>query len=159
MRDSRGGSGLPGQYRHGRSASALVTLLLLFGAAWGLNGHTTALIATELFGWTYAQGWALHAVMTVVELSLPLVLPLIRGVPHEGLVAALIGIATVLVGVFDVWSFASWAYGVTGAAVTVESAVVVTLVGELFSMAPEPVIVAMVVALWRLRRNTGGGPA
>jgi hypothetical protein len=147
---------LPAQYRRGRSAAALVALLALFVAMWGLNGHTTALGVMTLFGWSYAQGWLAHLVMTLIELSLPQIRPLLRGVPFYWGVVVILFLVVLAVGVFDVFSFTLWAYGFTGAAVTTQSATAAAIVGELFAIVPEPVIIALSVALWRLRQTAGG---
>lgn len=150
-----GASSLPAQYRRGRSAAALVALLALFLAMWGLNGHTTALGVAALFGWNYTQGWFAHLVMTLIELSLPQIRPLLRGVPFYWGVVAILFIVVLAVGVFDVFSFTLWAYTTTGAAVTTESATAAAFAGEAFAIMPEPVIIALSVALWRLGQTAG----
>lgn len=147
----RPGGSLPARYRRGRAAAALVALLVLFLAAWSLNGHTTAVgVGLLVPRASYLGGWCAHVVLTLVELSVPVIRPYLRGAPV--LVLGMLYAVVVVVGVVDVGSFAVWALALVGGSGLLWASVA-TLAGEAIAIMPEPVIVALVVALWRLWQN------
>jgi hypothetical protein len=147
----KGGGGWLRFYQKGRAVAALVAFLLLFSALWWLNGHFTALTVVALFlGARYAQGWVVHIVLTLIELSLPTIRPYLRGAPF--IVYAILLLVLVVVGALDVGSSAVVVMALATRFGVTLGPIAATLIALPIAVVPEIVIISLAVAIWRALR-------
>jgi len=140
-------------YGRTRAAVGVVIFILFFGLLWMVNGHWTAEGVQAVFRGDYAVGWAVHLLITALEVLPIFVLPYIE--KQQRLVLLLIWGLSLPFGVFDVFSSAVGimpllhAIAVRGEALTILS----TLLGEAVAFVPERAFVALLVVLQRIYRG------
>ncbi len=146
------------EYSRVRLALALLAALVLFVALWLLNGFFTArsvlaisaLIGTSAMPWSV--GWLVHIIITLLELAFwPFRDLLIKISAPRGVLWAMCGLAF-LVGAADVLSSAVGFLGIfhSGA---LSATMISTALAEAIAVGPEPIVVWLLVALWRVVRT------
>lgn len=66
-------------YRRWRGATGVLLVALIFAAGWLLNGYFTARTVAALGG-DWLLGWAIHLIITAVELTTALIGPALRAI-------------------------------------------------------------------------------
>jgi hypothetical protein len=149
------------EYNRVGLALAIFAALCLFCALWGLNGYFTARTVRNaayslfLVSLSWGIGWLIHIIVSLIEHHLWRLREAIGNAPRFVLlgVYALI----VLVGVLDVLTstlaflllFDSFGISALDPSVRVAS----ILFAEVIAIIPEPIIVWLTVALWRIVRD------
>jgi hypothetical protein len=147
------------QYRRGRAAAGLAVFILLWGSLWFLNGYFTARSVVAIGAYrgltlSWGIGWLAHVIMTILELSVAFLSPYLQGVPRFVLI--LLWLVALPFGVFDVGSSAAGLLQLAQL-VNIQPSLMVnsiaTLLAEGIAIAPEPVIMWLIIALVRLARE------
>lgn len=148
-------------YNRAGLALAVFAALCFFGALWGVNGYFTARtvrsVGLVLFGAavSWGTGWLVHVVISVIEHHLWRLRHAVSGAPLTVVVGVFALI--ILVGVLDVLTstfaflllFASFGLPIADPTVRFSSVVL----AEVIAIIPEPIIVWLIVALWRVVRG------
>jgi hypothetical protein len=149
------------EYNRVGLALSIFAALCFFAALWGLNGYFTARtvyslgVAFSLPVFSWGVGWLVHLVVSLIEHHLWRLRSAVGGAP--GIV--LIGVygLIVLVGVIDVFTSALAflllfdSLGLSATDPTVRF--LCTALAEVIAIVPEPIIVWLAVALWRIVRD------
>jgi hypothetical protein len=146
------------EYNRVGLALAIFAALCLFSALWGVNGYFTArtvyslghLLSVSSLSW--AAGWLVHIVISLIEQHLWKLREAVSNAPCFILVGVYCLIVTV--GVLDVFTsalaflslFASFGLPAVDPSVRFVS----TVLAEIIAIIPEPIIVWLIVALWRV---------
>jgi hypothetical protein len=149
------------QYNRTGLALAIFAALFFFIALWGLNGYFTArtvrslgtLLGLSAFSW--GSGWLVHVVVSLIEHHLFKLKEALGNAP--ALLIVVIYILIVVVGSLDVFT-STLAFldlfsqaGLSPTNPTVRF--VAVLFAEVIAIVPEPVIVWLCIALWRVTRS------
>lgn len=148
--------------RAGVGAAAIVGLVL-FAALWLLNGYFTVRTLRGLAGWlsvswlSWGVAWVIHMVVSVSEQHAWKVrgyaarIPILRD--FLLLIAVVMGAIAVVLGSADTLTTVVGLMGFFGASGGLSSLLFWTILAELIAVVPEPVIVALLVLLLRLRSS------
>jgi hypothetical protein len=149
------------EYNRVGLALAIFAALCLFCALWGLNGYFTARTVRNaayslfLVSLSWGIGWLVHIIVSLIEHHLWRLREALGNTPRFVLVGVYALI--IVVGVLDVLTstlaflllFDSLGLSVLDPSVRVMS----TIFAEIIAIIPEPTIVWLVVALWRILRD------
>jgi hypothetical protein len=140
-------------YRKGRAFVGLAVLVFLFAFIWIVNGAWTAAFVSTTWRTTMDTGWSVHLVVSAFEMTGAYVRPWLVGLPQW--VYIIIVAISLPLGVLDCLSsavgIAPWLVwtGATGVVAHFQNTLAALLVGFL----PEPMIVMLLVAIWRIYRS------
>lgn len=136
-----------GSYQRSRAAVGLAIFILIFGLLWLVNGSFTADFTTHTFHTDILMGWAIHFIMSAIEVAPIFVSPFLAGTPRP--VRTAIWLLSLPFGVLDVLSSSLgvepwflWT-GATGIIQHIQNAGI----GEIIAFAPEPMLIWLLVAL------------
>jgi hypothetical protein len=146
------------EYNRVGLALAIFAALCFFCALWGLNGYFTARTIRglgqtfEIASLSWGVGWLVHIVVSLIEQHLWRLREAVAGAPRFVLVGVYCLI--ILVGVVDVLTsalaflelFSSAGFSVLDPTTRVIS----TILAEVIAILPEPVIIWLAIALWRV---------
>lgn len=139
-------------YQRTRAGVGVGLFALVFGIAWIINGAFTADQVARMGG-DYAWGWALHLIMSAVEIAPALVAPFVKGVPRWAIVV--FWCISLPFGAFDVYSSAvgmqAWMEWTQLAGLP--AAAQNTLLGEALAFLPEPMLYWLLTLLLRILRG------
>lgn len=139
------------QYQRSRAAIVLAMFALVFGFLWIVNGSFTAAMVEQLGG-DPAWGWALHLIMSAVEVAPAMIAPFLKGVPRWAVIT--FWLLSLPFGMFDVYSsaagMASWMEWtrLSGLPAAAQN----TLLGEALAFLPEPMLFWLITLLHRVIR-------
>lgn len=135
-------------YRRWRGAVGVLVVALLFVGAWLLNGYFTAQAVAALRG-DWWLGWAVHLIITAVELTTTLVGPVLRTIRAPAWVHLLLWAVVLPFGLADTCTsaigLASWGLGL-GVPAGLALSVGATLLAEAIAFVPEPMMVWLLLA-------------
>jgi hypothetical protein len=157
----RDGGVVEREYNRVGLALAIFAALCFFCALWAVNGYFTSRtvrsigLLFHLQGVSWAAGWLVHVVVSLIEHHLHRLREAVSNAPRFVLVGVYCLI--VLVGVLDVLTsalaflllFSSIGFSATDPTVRFVSVVL----AEVIAIIPEPIIVWLCVALWRVVRD------
>ena len=149
------------EYNRAGLALAIFAALCFFCGLWGVNGYFTARTVRGvglLFGvisLSWSAGWLVHVVVSLIEHHLWKLRKAVKSAPLVVHIAVYCLI--VLVGVLDVFTstlafltlFATFGFSVIDPTVRT----VAVVLAEIIAIIPEPVIVWLSIALWRVMRS------
>lgn len=126
----------------------MLLVALIFAGAWALNGYFTARTVATLRGdWLF--GWAVHLIITAVELTTALVGPSLRTIRAPFWVHALLWAVVLPFGLVDTFTSAlgllSWGLAL-GVPMGLSLSIGVTILAEAIAFVPEPMLVWLVLA-------------
>jgi hypothetical protein len=149
------------EYNRVGLALAIFAALCFFGALWGVNGYFTARTVRtvghflQVSSLSWGSGWLTHIVISLIEQHLWRLREAVSNAPRF----VLVGVYCLIVGVgiVDVLTsaiaflllFSSLGLSLTDPTVRFVSVVL----AEIIAIIPEPIIVWLVVALWRVIRD------
>lgn len=152
------------EYNRVGLALSIFAALCFFVALWGLNGYFTARTITglgehfQLPFLSWGAGWLVHVVVSLIEQHLWKLRSTLGGAP--GVVLVGIYWLIVVVGTIDVLTsslaFLALFASVGQSASDTNIRTLSTLLAEVIAIVPEPIIVWLAVALWRVIRDEGG---
>jgi len=142
-------------------ALAIFAALCLFCALWGVNGYFTSRtvhsigIFLHLSFISWGVGWLVHVIISLIEEHLWKIREAVDNAPRFVLLGVYCLI--VIVGVLDVLTsalaflalFASLGMSPTDPSIRVVS----TVLAEIIAILPEPLIVWLAIALWRILKS------
>jgi hypothetical protein len=135
-------------YQRWRAAVGVLVVGLLFAGGWLLNGYFTAQVVAAAWG-DWWLGWAVHLIITAIELTTTLTGPVLRRIRAPAWVHALLWAVVLPFGLVDTGSSAlglmQWAL-MLGLPVGLPLSAGVTLAAELIAFVPEPMLVWLVLA-------------
>jgi hypothetical protein len=149
------------EYNRVGLALAVFAALCFFVSLWGLNGYFTSRtvrsigLLFHLQGVSWGAGWLVHVIVSLIEHHLHRLREAVNNAP--GFVLVGVYCLIILVGVLDVLTsalaflilFHSFGFSVTDPSVRFTSIVL----AEIIAIIPEPLIVWLAVALWRVVRD------
>lgn len=140
----------PAGYRKTRAIVALALLIWFFSGIWILNGELTSQFVQQLTGRGPEYGWAAHLLITAIEIAPAILAPFLADAPAR--LKFILWLISLPFGVFDVLSSA---VGVAPyLAFTHTSGIYQytqnTIAAEIIGFVPEPMILLLLVALWRV---------
>jgi hypothetical protein len=157
----KGNATVQHEYNRVGLALAVFAALCLFCALWAVNGYFTArtvraagqLLRIAALSW--GAGWLVHVVISLIEHHLWRLREALGNAPRFVIVGVYCLI--ILVGVIDVLTsavaflllFNSLGFPLLDRSVIITS----TILAEIIAIIPEPIIVWLVVALWRVIRD------
>ena len=148
------------QYKRGRAAGGLTMFILLWSALWLLNGYFTArtVVAGGMhfsLGLGWGAGWLTHIVLALIELSIIFITPYLRDAPL--FIVILLWIVALPFGIFDVGSSTIGLSQFFTASLHIPPSLILTsictVLAEGIAIAPEPVIIWLIIALVRVTRD------
>jgi hypothetical protein len=135
-------------YRRWRGAVGVLVVALLFAGAWLLNGYFTAQAVATLRG-DWWLGWAVHLIITAVELTTTLIGPVLHTIRAPAWVHVLLWAVVLPFGLVDTSTSAlgllSWGL-MLGLPVGLGLNIGATLIAEAIAFVPEPMLVWLVLA-------------
>lgn len=135
-------------YRRWRAAVGVLVVGLLFAGAWLLNGYFTAQAVAALRG-DWWLGWAVHLIITAVELTTTLIGPVLRSIRAPAWVHLLLWAVVLPFGLVDTFTSAAGllGWGLTlGLPVGLPLSAGATLLAEAIAFVPEPMLVWLALA-------------
>jgi hypothetical protein len=161
MRSGNSAPQVEQEYNRVALALAIFATLCVFVALWGLNGYFTArtvvaggrLLALAFLTW--GTGWLAHLVISLIERHLWRLRQHLRGGPFI-VTAAVYGVV-LLVGVADVFTSVIGVLDLAARAgfdvQAFSTRIVATVLAETIAILPEPVIIWLSVALYRVIKS------
>ena len=142
-------------YRRWRGATGVLLVGLVFAAAWLLNGYFTARAVAVLRG-DWSLGWALHLIITAVELTTAMAGPALRSIRAPLWVHTLLWAVVLPFGLADTGTSAigllQWGLAL-GLPIGLSLSIGVTVVAELIAFVPEPMLVWLALAFRQVLRE------
>lgn len=135
-------------YRRWRGAVGVLVVALLFAGGWLLNGYFTAQMVATLGG-DWWLGWAVHLIITAVELTTTLIGPVLRTIRAPAWVHVLLWAVVLPFGLIDTGTSALGLLGwglMLGLPGGLALNIGVTLIAEAIAFVPEPMLVWLVLA-------------
>lgn len=141
------------RYRQTRATIVLLIFIVFFGWLWLVNGDFTAAFVMALTHQSATVGWAVHCFISLIELAPAMLAPYVRQLPRRAvlllwLLSLPFGIGDVLSSALGVAPYFLWT-GATGIYAHAQN----TAIAEFVSVAPERMIVLLVVALVAVVRS------
>lgn len=122
-------------YRSGRAAVALFLFALAFGLLWLINGSFTAQFVMAVSGKDATVGWAVHLIITAIEIAPAALAPYLKNLPRRVVVG--LWLLSLPFGIFDVLSSAvgvapwlAWT-GAAGAGANLQNVIIAEAIGFL----------------------------
>jgi hypothetical protein len=143
------------EYNRVGLALSLFAALCFFSALWFVNGFFTARTIVTLSGLSWGAGWLAHIVISLIEHHLWRMRATVSRMPR----AVLLGIYALIicVGIADVLTsaiaFLMLFAGAGISPVDTTTQIVSIVLAETIAILPEPTIVWLTIALWRVVRN------
>jgi hypothetical protein len=135
-------------YRRWRGSTGVLLVGLIFAGAWLLNGYFTARAVAALRG-DWSLGWAIHLIITAVELTTALVGPSLRAIRAPLWVHCLLWAVVLPFGLVDTGTSALGLLGwglALGLPLGLSLSIGVTVLAEIIAFVPEPMLVWLVLA-------------
>lgn len=135
-------------YRRWRATVGVLVVAMLFAGAWLLNGYFTAQAVAALRG-DWWLGWAVHLIITAVEITTTMIGPVLRTIRAPAWVHVLLWAVVLPFGLVDTGTSALGllGWGLTlGLPAGLPLNVGVTLIAEAIAFVPEPMLVWLVLA-------------
>lgn len=142
-------------YRRWRGATGVLLVALIFAGAWMLNGYFTARTVAALRG-DWLLGWAVHLIITAVELSTALVGPSLRTIRAPLWVHTLLWAVVLPFGLVDTFTSALGLLGIglaLGLPIGLSLSIGVTVLAEVIAFVPEPMLVWLILAFRQVLRE------
>lgn len=139
-------------YARTRAALGIAVFLVFFGFVWLVDGNWSADFAVAAFGASYEAGWAIHLIVTVVQVLPVFVAPYLP--PKARFVFILVWVFSLPFGVFNVLSSA---VGIMPYLARFMSGdwlhLIATVLGEVTAFLPERAFVALLFVLHSIYRG------
>lgn len=135
-------------YQRWRAAVGVLVVGLLFAGAWLLNGYFTAQAVAAVWG-DWWLGWAVHIIITAVELTTTLLGPVLRSIRAPAWVHLLLWAVVLPFGLVDTCTSALGllGWGLTlGLPLGLGLSIAATLLAEAIAFVPEPMLVWLALA-------------